>query len=271
MNPIWLAATRAASGVALDPDYAIYEAAMTTPPSGAWQTAVNQLFVAVKAALGVTSLSDAWDIAYFLAAETSQASRLNMVKRSHDCTAAAAPTFTASRGVTGNGTTQFLDTNYNPATQGVRYVLNSASIGVYSRTSSSSSAIREFGAIGGPSMVSMGCRNTTGNMATGVNRNGEMVAAVTNSLGLFASSRVSADDTHAYRNGSLAGSELGAGATSVPSRNMYICAWNNAGTAGAFSARQIAFIFAGRSMTSGEHAAVYTAVQAAMTAIGANV
>ena len=37
------------------------------------------------------------------------------------------PTFTASKGYTGNGSTSYLNTNYNPSTQGVKYTLNNAS------------------------------------------------------------------------------------------------------------------------------------------------
>jgi hypothetical protein len=38
-----------------------------------------------------------------------------------------APTFTSNQGFTGNGTSSFIDTNFNPATQGVQYTQNNAS------------------------------------------------------------------------------------------------------------------------------------------------
>jgi hypothetical protein len=38
-----------------------------------------------------------------------------------------APTFVSNQGFTGNGTSSYIDTNYNPATQGVNYTLNNAS------------------------------------------------------------------------------------------------------------------------------------------------
>lgn len=40
---------------------------------------------------------------------------------------ASSPTFTSNQGFTGNGTSSYIDTNFNPATQGVQYTLNNAS------------------------------------------------------------------------------------------------------------------------------------------------
>jgi hypothetical protein len=42
-------------------------------------------------------------------------------------TAVNSPTWTANQGFTGNGTSSYIDTNFNPATQGVNYTLNDAS------------------------------------------------------------------------------------------------------------------------------------------------
>jgi hypothetical protein len=41
---------------------------------------------------------------------------------------ASSPTFVVNGGFQGNGTSSFIDTNYNPTTQGVQYGLNNASI-----------------------------------------------------------------------------------------------------------------------------------------------
>ena len=42
-------------------------------------------------------------------------------------TAVNSPTFTSNEGFMGNGTSSYIDTNFNPATQGVNYLLNDAS------------------------------------------------------------------------------------------------------------------------------------------------
>ena len=42
-------------------------------------------------------------------------------------TAVNSPTFTTNQGFTGNGTSSYIDTNFNPATQGTNHTLNNAS------------------------------------------------------------------------------------------------------------------------------------------------
>lgn len=51
---------------------------------------------------------------------------------SHQVTKINSPTFTANSGFAGDGSSSYLDTNYNPATSGTNYTLNDASISVWS-------------------------------------------------------------------------------------------------------------------------------------------
>ena len=53
-----------------------------------------------------------------------------MVKRSHDCTAVNSPSFTQYEGFL-SGNNKYIDTNYAPISQAVRFQQNSASIGAY--------------------------------------------------------------------------------------------------------------------------------------------
>jgi hypothetical protein len=48
-------------------------------------------------------------------------------KRLTTYTAYNSPSFTTNKGFTGNGTSAYIDTNFNPATQGINYVQNNAS------------------------------------------------------------------------------------------------------------------------------------------------
>ena len=56
------------------------------------------------------------------------------IKEWTNATAYNAPTFTAYEGFLGNGTTQYIDCNWNPSINGVNYTQNSASQIVYVRT-----------------------------------------------------------------------------------------------------------------------------------------
>lgn len=52
-----------------------------------------------------------------------------------------APTFVSNGGFQGNGTSSYIDTNFNPATQGVNYTLNNASRYFFTHAISGSSAL----------------------------------------------------------------------------------------------------------------------------------
>lgn len=257
-------------GVALDSDYLTYEGAMSTPPSATWQTAVNQMILDIKTALSITSLSDAFDAMWFLAAETEQASRLNMVKRAHDCTATAAPTFVASRGITSNGSTQFLHTNFVPSTQGVRHTLDSASIGVYSRTDNQSES--DIGAhLAATYITHIRTRTGVNNTEVAINSTAANNATSTNpSQGLFVANRSASNAVQVYKNGASVGTNARASAT-LPAIAIYLCCRNNNGVAAGFSTRQLSLAFIGGSMNATQQANFYTAVQTCMTTIGANV
>jgi len=270
MPSIHMMQMAAAGAGSLDADYITYAAAMTTPPSAAWKTAINQLFVDLKAALNVAALSSAWDAAWFLAAETEQAALLNMVKRSHDATNSGT-TFTASRGFAGDGATTYINTNYNPATQAVNVAQNSTSLGVYTRTEGLTNRV-DFGSINAATTqrLFIAARLTGTSAQYPIHQGTTSSGTVANNLGLTAGNRSGASAAQLYKNGSSVATNTVA-STGVTSRNLYICARNNADTPDSFSTNQIAFAFIGRSMTGTEHGNVYTAIQAAMTAIGANV
>ena len=77
------------------------------------------------------------DIFYITSAQSAADSLINWINPgTHDLTIVnlIAGQFTAYHGWTGNGVNGYLNTNYNPFTDGVNYVLNDASFGVYIRT-----------------------------------------------------------------------------------------------------------------------------------------
>lgn len=92
-------------------------------PSAARKKAISTLIKRLKE-------SGAWyamDAFYVLWAEDEQSARLNWIENRYNLTAANSPTFTANNGYSFNGTTQYLDTGFNPATAvGSKYTLNNA-------------------------------------------------------------------------------------------------------------------------------------------------
>ncbi len=122
-------------GPVFDADYkAVLDRATTlgyTKPSGAQQVLQNQLMLDLKAGSIFANL----DIFYVLATNGSDDfSRLNWVTpASFELVEVNAPTFTADQGWDGDGSTNYLDTTWDAATDGVNYTQNAASLAAWVR------------------------------------------------------------------------------------------------------------------------------------------
>lgn len=116
-------------GESFDADYqAILNKATAlgyTLPSASVQAKQNTLLTSMKA-------DGVWaklDVFYVFAQDGGSAfATLNWKNpNANQSTLVNAPTFVSNQGFTGNGTSSYIDTNYNPATQGVQYTQNNAS------------------------------------------------------------------------------------------------------------------------------------------------
>jgi hypothetical protein len=112
---------------AFDADYqAVLDYATTqgyTLPSAGQQTLQNQLVVDLKSA-GIWSKLDTF--AVFATDGDSDFALIDWIRLTQ-YTAVNSPTFTTNEGFMGNGTSSYVDTNFNPSTSGVNYTLNDAS------------------------------------------------------------------------------------------------------------------------------------------------
>ena len=121
------------NNVSAEAELTTYITGLATPLSDGQKLRLNTLIKSLKTGLSITNLSDAFDVMYVLAGETSESSLRNLVKNAYYATAVNAPTFTQYEGFTTNGTSQYLNTNFKPS-EGVNYVQNSASLGIYHRS-----------------------------------------------------------------------------------------------------------------------------------------
>jgi len=172
-------------------------------------------------------------------------------------------TFTAGEGFQGNGTTMYLDTNYNPAVDGVKYTLNSASFGVYSLTSASY-ASDEIGATNGAS-ISVIDTNYLGSSYTLVNSSTGAVFANGDGSGFFAAERINNTSESIYINGVSLNTSV-SNSISLINFNFYIFARNNSGTSINYSPRKIAFTSIGSGAI--DQSSFYTATQTLGTTLG---
>jgi hypothetical protein len=126
-----LGAGQGQNGVAFDTDYqAVLDYATTlgyTLPSNSQKLLQNQLLIDLKA-------SNIWSkLDTFANFATDAGSNFALIdwKRLTDYTAINSPSFILNQGFIGNGTSSYINTNYNPSLNGFNYTQNSAGISTY--------------------------------------------------------------------------------------------------------------------------------------------
>lgn len=105
-----------------------YTTGLTTPLSTNRKNSINTFIQSLKSGLSITLLSEVFDCMYLLNGETQESALKNLIKDAHHCTAEDSIGFSANNGFIGDGTHGYLDTHYNPNTQGIRHLLNDCSI-----------------------------------------------------------------------------------------------------------------------------------------------
>jgi hypothetical protein len=256
-------------GGGVDPDAAALIALMSVAPDATRQGHINTLVTALKAGGVWTLLDELW----VMAAHDAQAAGLGW-KRYKNLTAVSSPTFTADRGYAGNGTTSYLNTGFVPSTDGVQYTLNDASFGVYSRTDTSAN-VRDMGTrIASSNAQSNIMARWNDNRAYGKNNTNPPASyvgfSVAASTGLFVARRTSATTDTGWRNGVKLVTETRT-SNALSTFSFFICGMNNGGMISTPTTRQYAAAFVGASMSEAQQLSLYNALQAYMTAVGAQV
>lgn len=160
-----------------------------------------------------------------------------------------APVFTAFEGFATDGATQHIDTNYNPVSDGVLYLLNSASVSVYSRTNIAHAGL-DFGTLEGSNRTFGQIRSATDTLAILINASTFTIApTVTDSRGLFEYSRVSNTVTNIYQNGSFLGVEPTV-SLGIPNLNLGVGAIIRSASVTNYCARQYAYFDIGGGITA---------------------
>jgi len=247
-----------------DPDAMLYFEQLTPQPSALYKEAINTLIKQLKSDGNWNKLDRLWNFA----TEYQQHATISIVTpTSTAITEVNSPTWVASLGYTGNGTTQYLDTGFNPSSGGM-YTQNNGSIGFYSRTNSDLASGVDMGCSYGASTITIFARNTN----TFYNRiNAASSTGVSNadSRGFFAGSRSSSTTQLGFKNGSQvsSGSQT---SNALVNYNMYIMAYNyNGGGPANWTTRQYAMAFIGTGAI--DQGTLYAAIQTFATTMGFNV
>jgi hypothetical protein len=213
---------------------------------------------------------------YIFATNNTTTAALNLASTSFGITANGSLTFTADQGWAGDGSTGWLDTGFTASISGMS--LNSASLGIYDRTSNSSASFASAMGVSdaaGTARLILQPQNGTGPFATNfaLNDNAFVSLTCTNSQGLWIASRTISSQDNLFLDGvAVSGSPVSATSSTLPDQTMPICASRSlTGVVGNFSNDQFAAAFIGDGLTTTRMASVSARINAYMTAIGANV
>lgn len=177
------------------------------------------------------------------------------------------PTFTVDRGYAGNNSNSYINTNFDPSSNGVNYTRNSASGGYWEvNNTGAGSSDTQIGATAAGAYAVNIAANPGGNIVSRINQ----AAGVTVSnpgLGFIMANRSGSSASELYFNGASIGTNTGASAALI-AQQIYVGARNNAGTADTFAPDQVAAVLFGASLDATEHANLNTRMTTFMTVTG---
>ncbi|MDR3495350.1 MAG: hypothetical protein P4L82_12185 [Ancalomicrobiaceae bacterium] len=264
--PAFIGARKVATlskGVRYDPAAVAFFARLTTPPTTPLKALYNNVFVSLRASGLLTRL----DCLKLRAADNAQAARQNLIQNAYNDLAMNSPSFTVNRGYTGDGSTSYLDTRFDPLTApSPNYSRNSASISVYVTTGSISGTMYDAGSSGNSRIDVNGVGNNINSRINDTSNPADPNGGVTS--GLFTVSRTDSTTRTVYLNGVSVGSSTAA-SIAVANANFFSLAQNNAGSGSLFSTRRNAAEAIGGGLSAADVANLYNAIYPFLAAIGA--
>lgn len=247
-----------------------YVDGLTTSLSDEHTERIDVFVTMLKDSLSISSLGDYFDFMYLMANETEEVAARNLIKRSHDLTQVNDVAFTVFEGFTGDGSADYLNTNYNPTSDKVNVAQNDVSYGIYSRTGRAASNSAYSGANDGVAlMVNLFRATNTARFRLNSGADFSLIAN-TSSQGFFIGNRNASDDIDGYKNYTLS-SQGTIASTGMPNLNMFLLAYNNSGTPLGYDAVQLSFAYLGEGLTDTEVRQITNSVEFYMDAIGAGV
>jgi hypothetical protein len=232
------------------------------------ETAAYTTMICGMVSDGTWSLLDAL---YIFATNNTTTANLNLVSTNFGITQVGTVTFAADTGYTGDGSTGVLNTGFIPASSGINYVQNSASIGVYvlnNRTGSSGNDI-EIGSNNGN-----GSGSVIGNVLSfpiyAVNDGGNGYS-ISTTRGSFIATRLTSSTSSIYLNGNttpLASGSIPSVAPLGPAPVAILgSSISTSPSFSGFSIDQVAAAFLGAGLTATQQQQVSNRINAYMAAM----
>lgn len=248
------------SSVDADAQAFITAASITDPTQ---QSAINQLVVDLKG----YSIWTKFKAIYPIVGGSASSHKWNL-KDPRDLDAAFRLTFSSGWTHSANGMTPsnaYADTFLTPSTS---LSLNSAHLSYYSRTNSNGAEV-EIG-VNTSNYYNLLEIRTSGTTYFLINQSPLTTASDSDSRGFYLGNRQASNDIDGWRKGVKVVNGTAVSGI-LPTHKIYIGAYNNNGTASAFTTKQCAFASIGDGLTDTDAANFYTAVQAFQTTLGRQV
>lgn len=210
------------------------------------------------------------DEAWLLANKTSANALIGM-KGLSNATIGGTITFTPYRGFTSNGTTGYINTNFNPATDGAQFNQDDCGFGFYSRTDQQSEG-HDFGGRDATNFTRIKSRSTANVVDTWVNQSVTNTSrANTSSTGFIYANRTAATVYGTYRNGVVIVSVNTGSSTGLLNVDMSLGGQNNQGVVANFTTREYSFAMVGDAFTATEQVLIYGFLEVLLDHLGAGV
>jgi hypothetical protein len=238
-----------------DIDACAYFNACPNPLSDARKVIIDSLVVRAKRHGWWTKVDDV----LLLANTTSGNGLINLIHPgTFTGTLVNSPSFVADQGFTGDGATNYINTNYNAFTSGTNYTLNDCSLGAYDI------GVRDGGATQQIAIIT----RLANLFIVSVNDASAFNGANSDSRGLFTGIRTGASATASYKNGSSFATGSSA-SSAIPNFSAFVLALNSGGGGVNYSTKQIAIVFFGSSGI--DQSLLSNDLNAYMTSLGTNV
>lgn len=213
-------------------------------PSAKWTKALNTFIKGLIADGNWALLDRLW----LFNTDYQQNARISLVNpTSTQITEVNSPSWTKNVGYTGNGTSMYLNTNFNPATQGKYFTLNLASMGFYMEHIDLSTEEVDLGVYDGTNLTRLIINyNGTGGDEWSINSTSNVInTGSPGAAGMYVGVRSSSTTYSIYYNGISYASGSNT-ANTIPSLVQYIMTENNSGTPStAYSKRTYSMVFYG--------------------------
>lgn len=236
-------------------------ATMEPPPPQSLRPAMRTLINSLKSA----NVWQELDLLYVFAVHAADAACINWKNPGqYTATQFGNLLFTANSGFTGDGSSAYLSTNFNPLTNGVNFLQNDACYGGWQLNNAQSDFATWASTLTSNNRSVIVTRTTSDLTQYRINSSSAVTVSNTDSRGLFVADRSDGSNASIYKNGSLVSTDaLASGTITSATFQVFLAGTTN------FSSSSTAVFFCGGSLGATKQAALYSALQTYLQSVGA--